>query len=273
MRNNDISAWDKVMLARHNERPNIKEVIQALFEDFFEQKGDRLSKEDGSILGGIATYHGKPVTVIGHYKGKDLDENLHCNFGMPNPQGYRKALRLMKSAEKFKRPIITFIDTPGAYPGFEAEENGQGIAIADGIAKMSALNVPVIAVVMGEGGSGGALALGVANVVLMAENAVYSVLSPEGFAAILWKDATKVKQAAKVMKLTADDMINFGVADELVPEPAGGAHVDKEMFYENLDKAITKALQKTSKLPNCAAHRYSKYRSIGNEFVTGYDSE
>ena len=178
-----LTAAQRVAIARHPQRPNITDYIQALFTDFFEQKGDRLCGEDAAILGGVALYHGRPVTVIGTRKGKTLEENLKCNFGMPNPEGYRKALRLMRQAEKFGRPIITFVDTPGAYPGLEAEERGQGEAIASSLALMSSLTVPVVTVVIGEGGSGGALALGVGNRVLMLENAVYSVLSPEGFAA------------------------------------------------------------------------------------------
>ena len=190
-----LTAEDRVFLARHPDRPHIDETISALFTDFFEQRGDRQCREDPAILGGVARFHGMPVTVIGHRKGSSLEENLACNFGMPGPEGYRKALRLMKQAEKFGRPIITFIDTPGAYPGKDAEERGQGEAIARNLMEMSGLTVPVIAVVTGEGSSGGALALGVANHILMLENAVYSVLSPEGFASILWKDASRSGEA------------------------------------------------------------------------------
>ncbi len=263
--------WEKVVLARNAQRPNITEIIEALFGDFFEQQGDRLSLEDASIKGGIATFHGQPVTVIGHCKGRELDENLRYNFGMPNPQGYRKAIRLMKAAEKFKRPIITFIDTPGAYPGMEAEENGQGNAIARCIAEMSALSVPTIAVILGEGGSGGALALGVGNIVLMAENAIYSVLSPEGFASILWKDSSRAKEASKYMKLTADDLRILGVVDEIIPEPDGGAHTDSEMFFEILDDHLATALDRLSKISDYSNHRYRKFRSMGNKFVTERD--
>ena len=198
-----LTAEDRVFLARHPERPHIDETVSALFTDFFEQRGDRQCKEDPAILGGIARFHGLPVTVIGHRKGSTLEENLACNFGMPGPEGYRKALRLMKQAEKFGRPIITFIDTPGAYPGKDAEERGQGEAIARNLMEMSGLTVPVIAVVTGEGSSGGALALGVANHILMLENAVYSVLSPEGFASILWKDSSRSGEACEMMKLTS----------------------------------------------------------------------
>ena len=217
---NDIplSAMDKVNLARDARRPKIQDYIDNLFTDFFEQKGDMLGKEDGSILGGIALYHGTPVTVIGHRKGNNLQENLACNFGMPGPEGYRKALRLMQQAERFKRPIITFIDTPGAYPGVEAEQYGQSQAIANNLAIMSTLKVPVIAIVTGEGSSGGALAIGVANTVLMLENAIYSILSPEGFASILWKDGSKKEQASEYMKLTADDLLELGVIDGIIKE-------------------------------------------------------
>lgn len=194
---------EKVWLARHPRRPVVSDYINALFTDFFELRGDHYAREDASILGGIALYHGTPVTVIGHRKGRSLEENLHCNFGMPGPEGFRKSLRLMKQAEKFGRPVITFIDTPGAYPGVEAEERGQSEAIARNLAAMSALTVPVVAVITGEGNSGGALALGVANTVLMLENAVYSILSPEGFASILWKDASRSSEACQLMGLTA----------------------------------------------------------------------
>ena len=209
-----LTAEDRVFLARHPERPHIDETVSALFTDFFEQRGDRQCKEDPAILGGIARFHGLPVTVIGHRKGSTLEENLACNFGMPGPEGYRKALRLMKQAEKFGRPIITFIDTPGAYPGKDAEERGQGEAIARNLMEMSGLTVPVIAVVTGEGSSGGALALGVANHILMLENAVYSVLSPEGFASILWKDASRSGEACEMMKLTAQDLYSDGIVEQ-----------------------------------------------------------
>ena len=194
------TAAERVALARHPQRPNITDYIDGLFTDFFEQRGDRACREDPAILGGIALFHGRPVTVIGTRKGKTLEENLRCNFGMPGPEGYRKALRLMKQAEKFRRPIFTFIDTAGAYPGLEAEEHGQGEAIARNLFEMSRLTVPVIAVVTGEGNSGGALALAVADRVLMLENAVYAILSPEGFASILWKAAQRSGEAAELIE-------------------------------------------------------------------------
>lgn len=265
----DLDPHDKVYLARHKKRPKITDYIDNVFEDFFEQKGDALGKEDGSIFGGIASYHGTPVTVIGHRKGNNLNENLTCNFGMPGPEGYRKALRLMKQAEKFGRPIITFIDTPGAYPGLEAETNGQSIAIASNLAKMSALKVPVIAVVTGEGSSGGALAIGVANSVLMLENAIYSILSPEGYATILWKDSTRSDEACSMMKLTAQDLKNFNVIDDIIPEPVGGAHINPKVVYKSVDKYIRKELDKYVRMSpdELSKHRYKKFRSIDADYL------
>ena len=265
----NLDPHDKVYLARHKKRPKITEYIDAIFDDFFEQKGDALGKEDGSIFGGIATFDGMPVTVIGHRKGNDLAENLTCNFGMPGPEGYRKALRLMKQAEKFGRPIIKFIDTPGAYPGIEAETNGQSQAIATNLAKMSALKVPVIAIVTGEGSSGGALAIGVANSVLMLENAVYSILSPEGYATILWKDSTRSDEACSMMKLTAQDLKDFHVIDEIIPEPIGGAHLNPKLVYKVVEKYIRRELAKYSKMgaDELAKHRYKKFRTIDSDYL------
>ena len=225
------TAAERVALARHPQRPNITDYIDGLFTDFFEQRGDRACREDPAILGGIALFHGRPVTVIGTRKGKTLEENLRCNFGMPGPEGYRKALRLMKQAEKFRRPIFTFIDTAGAYPGLEAEEHGQGEAIARNLFEMSRLTVPVIAVITGEGNSGGALALAVADRVLMMENAVYAILSPEGFASILWKDSSRAREAAKVMGMTADQLKKQGMVEEVIPE-------EVPLTLENLPKEI-----------------------------------
>ncbi len=260
----DLTAEDRVFLARHPKRPHIDDFIEALFTDFFEQKGDHLYDEDRSMLGGIARYKGMPVSIVGHRKGRTTEENLKYNFGMPRPEGYRKALRIMKQAEKFGRPIITFIDTPGAYPGLEAEEHGQGEAIARNLAEMSALEVPVIAIVTGEGSSGGALAIGVANRILMLENAVYSVLSPEGFASILWKDSSRSGEAAEVMKLTARDLRDAGVADHLIPEPLGGAQTDPARMYASLDIVLEKTLQTLCGLSpeDCRAQRIEKYRNI-----------
>ena len=256
---------EKVKIARHPERPGTADFIEHLFTDFFEQRGDRLCGEDASILGGIARFHGRPVTVIGHRKGKNLEENLACNFGMPSPEGYRKAQRLMGQAEKFGRPIITFVDTPGAYPGKEAEERGQGEAIAQCLAQMSALEVPVIAVITGEGGSGGALALAVANRVLMLEHAVYSVLSPEGFASILWKDAGRAGEACEVMKLTAQDLRRGGIVQGVLREPEGGAHTDWEATFRTVDAALTKELAGLDKWkgPALARQRYDMFRAMG----------
>ena len=260
----DLSAADRVYLARHPKRPHIDDFIEHLFTDFFEQKGDHLYDEDASIYGGIARYKGMPVTVLGHRKGRTMEENIRYNFGMPRPEGYRKALRLMEQAEKFGRPIITFIDTPGAYPGMEAEEHGQAEAIARNLAAMSSLHVPVIAVVTGEGNSGGALAISVANQILMLENAVYSVLSPEGFASILWKDASRHEKACEVMKLTARDLREAGVADHLIPEPLGGAQTDPERLYASLDIVLEKSLNDLLKLSpeEVRKQRQEKYRNI-----------
>lgn len=269
---NDIplSAMDKVNLARDARRPKIQDYIDNLFTDFFEQKGDMLGKEDGSIMGGIALFHGTPVTIVGHKKGNNLEENLTCNFGMPGPEGYRKALRLMKQAERFGRPVITFIDTPGAYPGLEAEQYGQSQAIAENLAIMSTLKVPVIAIVTGEGSSGGALAIGVANSVLMLENAIYSILSPEGFASILWKDSTKKEQASEYMRLTAQDLLELGVIDRIVKEPKGGAHRNPGKLYDVLDLMLTRELiSYEGKSGNeLQKHRYKKFRLMDEKFQT-----
>ncbi len=261
---NVSTAYQKVQIVRDNARPRIDDYIAALFEDFIELKGDRIGGEDAGILGGIALYHGVPVTVIGHRKGKNIEENVKYNFGMPEPEGYRKALRLMKQAEKFKRPVITFIDTPGAYPGIQAEENGQSAAIARCIAKMSSLKVPVISVITGEGNSGGALAIAVANSIIMFENAVYSILSPEGFASILWKDSSKSDKACELMKMTAEDLKKFRLIDEIVPEPEGGIQADKGWSYRQLDIILLKELKKYKGMSgeNIAKLRYQKFRKI-----------
>ena len=260
-----LTPEDRVFLARRPDRPHIGEIIDNLFTDFFEQCGDRQCKEDAAILGGVARFHGMPVTVIGHRKGSTLEENLRCNFGMPGPEGYRKALRLMKQAEKFDRPIITFIDTPGAYPGKDAEERGQGEAIARNLMEMSGLTVPVIAVVTGEGSSGGALALGVANRILMLENAVYSVLSPEGFASILWKDSSRSGEACEIMKLTAQDLYKDGIVEEIIPEPVGGAQRAHGVLFGNLDEALQRQLRSLARMNGrqLAEQRYQKFRQIG----------
>ena len=266
----DLTPADKVFLARHIRRPKVDDYIEALFEDFFEQRGDILNKEDKSIYGGIASFHGVPVTVLGHRKGRDLQENMEYNFGMPEPEGYRKALRLMKQAEKFGRPIITFIDTPGAYPGLDAEAHGQSQAISRNLAEMSALKVPVIAIVTGEGSSGGALAIGVANSVYMLENAVYSVLSPEGFASILWKDSSKADEACKLMKLTAQDLLHFGVIEGIINEPLCGAHHNPSVVYRDIDEMFVHELRrfKGKSGSDIAKDRYEKFRHI-DSYVLG----
>ena len=263
--NTNLTAAERVAIARHPQRPNISDYIGALFTDFFECRGDRLCGEDAAILGGVALFHGHPVTVIGTRKGKTLEENLQCNFGMPNPEGYRKALRLMRQAEKFRRPIFTFIDTAGAYPGLEAEERGQGEAIARNLFEMSRLTVPVIAVITGEGNSGGALALAVADRVLMLENAVYAILSPEGFASILWKDSGRHDEACDLMKLTAPDLKELGIIDGIIPEPEGGAHTDPETALAYVDLALRRNLAELEKLSGkeLAARRYQKFRKMG----------
>ncbi len=259
-----LTPHDKVYLARHRRRPKIDDYIEALFDDFFVQRGDLLSKEDQSIYGGIATFHGIPVTVLGHRKGKNINENMQYNFGMPEPEGYRKALRMMKQAEKFGRPIITFIDTPGAYPGLEAEEHGQSNAIARNLAEMSAIRTPIISIVTGEGSSGGALAIGVANKVYMLEHAVYSVLSPEGFASILWKDSGRAAEACELMKMTAQDLYRFGVIDGIIEEPAGGIHHNPQAVFKTIERVILKEFNALKKLsPNeIARARYEKFRNI-----------
>lgn len=261
------TAAERVALARHPKRPGPASFIHALFTDFFEQKGDRLYGDDEAIIGGIALFHGRPVTVLGHQKGKDLEQNLRCHFGMPMPDGYRKAQRLMRQAEKFQRPIITFIDTPGAYPGIEAEARGQGEAIACCLSLMSGLTVPILAVITGEGGSGGALALAMGNRVLMLENAVYSVLSPEGFASILWKDSARANEACDVMKLTSYDLLALGAVDEVIEEPPEGAHENPEPLLHLLDAALQRNLAWAEKLPNPLGQRYEKYRAMGNGFL------
>lgn len=259
------TAAERVALARHPQRPNITDYINGLFTDFFEQRGDRACREDPAILGGIALFHGRPVTVIGTRKGKTLEENLRCNFGMPGPEGYRKALRLMKQAEKFRRPIFTFIDTAGAYPGLEAEEHGQGEAIARNLFEMSRLTVPIIAVVTGEGNSGGALALAVADRVLMLENAVYAILSPEGFASILWKDAQRSGEAAKLMKLTAPELKKLGVIDGIVREPEGGAQTNHGEMLRSMDRVLLRELTPLLKESGTALaeQRCRKFRAMG----------
>ncbi len=271
----NLTPADKVFLARSIKRPKVDDYINALFDDFFVQRGDFLNKEDKSIYGGIAMFHGTPVTVLGHRKGRNINENLEFNFGMPEPEGYRKALRMMKQAEKFGRPVITFIDTPGAYPGLEAEQHGQANAIAKNLAEMSSLKVPIIAIVTGEGSSGGALAIGVANSVYMLEHAVYSVLSPEGFASILWKDSNRSAEACDLMKLTAQDLKSYNVIDGIIKEPLGGIQQNPNKVYREIDSLLQTELAKYKKMtPNeLARNRYDKFRYMDAAIIEAAKKE
>ena len=259
-----VTAWERVELARQLERPKSLDYINQIFDDFIELHGDRNFGDDKSIIGGIAKLQGMAVTVIGEQKGKNVKENMQRNFGMPEPEGYRKALRLMKQAEKFNRPIITFIDTPGAYPGIGAEERGQGEAIAKNMMEMSMLKVPIICIVIGEGSSGGALAIGVGDKVIMLENAIYSILSPEGFASILYKDSSKAKQAAEDMKITAKDLKSLGIIDEIIKEPKDGAQNDFEKVTKSIKKYLISNIEELQKLSKeeLIEKRYQKFRTM-----------
>ncbi|WP_224240946.1 acetyl-CoA carboxylase carboxyltransferase subunit alpha [Hyalangium gracile] len=261
----DLSRWQVVQLSRHSARPYFLDYVQLLFTDFFELCGDRRFGEDPSIVGGFARLDGKPVMLIGHQKGRSTKENMARNFGMPRPEGYRKALRLMELAERFEKPILTFVDTSGAYPGIGAEERGQAEAIAVNLEVMSRLKVPIISTVIGEGGSGGALAIGVGNRVLMMQNSVYSVISPEGCASILFRDSSQAEKAADALKLTAKDLLGLKVIDEVVPEPAGGAHRDPPKTAENLGKVLRKHLSELAELTpdELVKDRYDKFRALG----------
>lgn len=260
-----LNAWDIVYLARHPKRPKASDYIEALFPDFIELHGDRLYGDDGACQGGIATFHGMPVTILAQSKGKTLEENMKRNFGMLHPEGYRKALRLARQAEKFHRPIITLVDTSGAYPGKGAEERGQAEAIAQSLEVFSNLKTPVIAIVLSEGGSGGALAFSVADHIMMLENAIYSVLSPEGFASILWKDDKRAAEAAQLMELTAKDLKRKGVIDTIIEEPRGGAHVNFEMVCRQIDLVLSDVLAEVIKKKEKAMldARYEKFRNMG----------
>ena len=261
---NKISAMERVGIARDAKRPNVDFYIESLFTDFFEIKGDRLSNEDASIMGGIANYKGSPVTIIANKKGSNLKENLKYNFGMPLPSGYRKVQRLAKQAEKFNRPIITFIDTPGAYPGVEAESQGQGEAIASCLALFSDIKVPVISIVIGEGGSGGALAIGVCNHMMMLENAIYSILSPEGFASILWKDAARKAEAAEIMKLTSYDLKELGVIDSIILEGEDGILNNKDFVIDQIKIELNTWIEHYKDMSASALqnHRYERFRKF-----------
>lgn len=266
-----LTPWQRTQLARHPQRPSTLDYIGEMFRDFLEFHGDRSFGDDRAIVGGFARFNDRSVMVIGHQKGKTLKERMQRNFGMPNPEGYRKALRLMKMAEKFGRPVVTFIDTPGAYPGIGAEERGQAEAIARNLYAMSRLTVPIISIVIGEGGSGGALALGVSDRILMLEHGVYSVISPEGCAAILWDDPAKVPDAAAALKMTAQDLVDLQIVDEVIPEPLGGAHREPRAVTDRVAKALTNQLFQLTDLTidQLLTQRDQKYRRIGA--VNGLD--
>lgn len=261
----NMKPWDRVQVARHPERPTTLDYIPLIFKDFIELHGDRTYGDDEAIVGGIGSFDGQPVTIIGHQRGKDTKENIRRNFGMPHPEGYRKALRLMKQAEKFKRPIICLIDTKGAYPGKAAEERGQSEAIARNLVEMAGLEVPVLSIVIGEGGSGGALALGVGNHILMLENSTFSVISPEGAASILWKDSALAQTAAEAMKITAPDLLGMQIIEAIIPEVRGGAHHNYEKQAEMIAQAIRKSFEELKGLSGeeLVDQRYKKFRSIG----------
>ena len=260
-----LSPWQKAQISRHPNRPYTLDYIEAMLTDFMEMHGDRAFADDPAIVGGMAKLDGMPIVIIGHQKGRTTKDKIYRNFGMPNPEGYRKALRLMRYAEKFKRPLITFIDTPGAYPGIGAEERGQGEAIARNLSVMSALQTPILSVVIGEGGSGGALALGVSDRLIMLEHSIYSVITPEGCAAILSNNGTKASEAAELLKITAQDLFQMKVADEVVEEPIGGAHRDPRRAAEMLKEAILRNLSeiKNVPVPDLVGLRYERVRQIG----------
>jgi acetyl-CoA carboxylase carboxyl transferase subunit alpha len=268
---NNLSPVDRVQLARHPKRPYTLDYASRIFTDFVELHGDRAFRDDAAIVGGWARLAGQSVMVIGHQKGRDMKENLRRNFGMPHPEGYRKALRLMQLAEKFGRPVITLIDTPGAYPGIGAEERGQAEAIARNLREMARLRIPTISMVIGEGGSGGALALGVTDRVLMFENAVYSVISPEGCAAILWKTNEAKDKAAAALRLTADDLASLRVIDEVIPEPLGGAHMDWDKAARAMGTVLTRHLTELREIPveKLVSQRLAKYLAMGAWRTTG----
>jgi acetyl-CoA carboxylase carboxyl transferase subunit alpha len=263
------SAWRRVQLARHPNRPHSLDYISRLIRDFQELHGDRFFADDPAIVAGFGYFDEQPVVVIGQQKGRTTKQKLHRNFGMPKPEGYRKAIRFMRLAEKFSRPVITLLDTPGAYPGIDAEERGQAEAIAVNLREMSRLKIPVVAVVIGEGGSGGALALGVANRVLMLENAIYSVISPESCAAIIYRDAGLAPKAAAALRLTAPDLLELGLIDEIVPEPPGGAHEQHDQAAELLRQALRRNLDELARLApsELVEQRYAKFRRMGNFFT------
>lgn len=265
-----MTAWEKMQIVREKNRPTVRDYIPIAFDEFIELHGDRLYGDDGAIMGGIASLSGLPVTVIAQVKGRNLKENQQANFAMPHPEGYRKALRLAKQAEKFGRPVICLIDTPGAFCGVGAEERGQGEAIARCLLEFMQLRTPVLSIVLGEGGSGGALALGVCDELAMFEHALYSIISPRGFASILWKDAAREREAANMMRITARDMIALKVAEKIIPEPPGGAHNDPQKAAQNLREYILTTIPKYMEIPiaKLMENRYDKFRKIG-EFTAG----
>jgi len=264
-------SWERVQLARHPKRPHSLDYIERIFANFSEIHGDRAYADDPAIVGGMAFLDGRPLVVVGQQKGRGTKQNLQRNFGMPKPEGYRKALRLMQMAAKFDRPIVTFVDTPGAYPGIDAEERGQAEAIAVNLREMSRLGVPVIAIVIGEGGSGGALGMGIANRVYMLENAYYSVITPESCAAIIYRDSGKAPQAAEALRMTAQDLKQFGLIDDIIAEPPGGAHEDTDRAAELVKQTVRQGLAElASRSPQrLIADRYEKFRRMGNFFVQG----
>ena len=261
----NLTAWDKVEIARNPLRPTALDYIDIIFDDFIELHGDRQFKDDKSIVCGLAKIEDQNFTIVAEQKGRNTKENIERNFGMPNPESYKKGIRFMKQAEKFHRPIITFIDTKGAYPGIGAEERGQGEAIARSMMEMANLKVPIISIIIGEGSSGGALALGVGDRIVMLENSIYSILSPEGYASILWKDGSKVKEAAEKMKLTAQDLKELNVIDKIIKEPAGGAQYDKEFVSKALKEYIVLEIEKLKDkdIENLVDERYEKFRNMG----------
>jgi acetyl-CoA carboxylase carboxyl transferase subunit alpha len=263
-----LGAWQRAQIARHQQRPYTLDYVNYLFTDFMELHGDRGFADDKAIVAGLAKYHGRPVAVIGHQKGRDTKQRLARNFGQPKPEGYRKALRVMQLAAKFGRPILSFVDTQGAYPGMDAEERGQGEAIARNLREMARLPVPIIVTITGEGGSGGALAIAVGDKVNILENSFYSVISPEGCASIIWRDAAKAETAAAAMKITAKDLRDLGIVDEIVPEPDGGAHTDHEATARLLDEVLDSQLVALMNQPTCEllAARYEKFRKMGQFF-------
>lgn len=262
---NTLTATERLETIRHKCRPTVMDYIPVIFKDFLEMHGDRHYGDDNAIVGGIAELNGIPVTVIAQVKGRNLDENKKSNFSMPHPEGYRKALRLVKQAEKFHRPVICLVDTPGAFCGIEAEKRGQGEAIARNLMEFMLVKTPIISIVLGEGGSGGALALAVCDELAMLENALYSVISPRGFASILWKDATREMEAAELMKITAEDLVKFGVCEKIINEPAGGAHTDMHYTAMNISDYLCEAVERITKFDNdtLLEKRYEKFRKIG----------